>query len=153
MKNMGASSFNCLKAAKLYCNEKKTKLFQLSIKFLGHKISAKGIKADNNKVEHILHWPTPKSSTNVHAFLGIVCYVSQFLPNLAVHIEILHRLTKKTTEKCFPSWASENEAAFQAIKEIVIGCNCLTTINHQDMGDNTIFVTTNVSDRRSGAVL
>jgi hypothetical protein len=145
--------FDCLKAAGLYCNEKKTKLFQLSIKFLGHKISAKGIEADDSKIEHILHWPTPKSSTNVRAFLGVVRYISQFLPNLAAHTEILHRLTTKAADKCFPGWGPEHEAAFQGIKDIVVGRDCLTTINHQDMGDNKIFVTADASDRRSGAVL
>jgi hypothetical protein len=145
--------FDCLKAAGLYCNKKKTKLFQLSIKFLGHKISAKGIEANDSKVERILHWPTPKSSTNVRAFLGVVWYISQFLPNLAAHTEILHCLTTKAADKCFPSWAPEHEATFQAIKEIVISRDCLTTINHHDMGDNKIFVTANASDVRSGVVL
>jgi hypothetical protein len=145
--------FDCLKAAGLYCNEKKTKLFQLLIKFLGHKISAKGIEADDSKIECILHWPTPKSSTNVQAFLGVVRYISQFLPNLAAHTEILHRLTTKAADKCFPGWGPEHEAAFQGIKDIVVSRDCLTTINHQDMGDNKIFLTADASDRRSGAVL
>jgi hypothetical protein len=137
----------------LYCNEKKTKLFQLSIKFLGHKISAKGIEADDSKIERILNWPTPKSSTNVRAFLGVVRYISQFLPNLAAHTEILHHLTTKAADKCFPGWGPEHEAAFQGIKEIVVSHDCLTTINHQDMGDNKIFVTADASDRHSSAVL
>jgi hypothetical protein len=50
-------------------------------------------------------------------------------------------------------WGSEYEDTFHAAKEIVVRCDCLTTINHQDMGDNKIFVTANASDRRSGAVI
>ena len=47
--------------AKLYVNEKKTKLFCYKIKFLGHKISQKGIEADESKVDKILDWPVPKT--------------------------------------------------------------------------------------------
>jgi len=52
-----------LRTARLYINEKKTKLFQTQINFLGHTISAKGIEADSKKVDTILDWPTPKSAT------------------------------------------------------------------------------------------
>jgi len=54
--------FAMLKAAKLYINEKKTNLFQTELKFLGHKISAHGIEADEKKAGTILAWPTPKTA-------------------------------------------------------------------------------------------
>jgi hypothetical protein len=55
--------FSTLKAACLYINKKKTKLFQMQINFLGHTISVKGIEADGKKVDTILDWPTLKSAT------------------------------------------------------------------------------------------
>ena len=70
--------FNALHVAKLYVNEKKTKLFQTEVNFLGHKISARGIEADNRKVESILNWPQPKTATQVRAFIGLVRYISVF---------------------------------------------------------------------------
>ena len=39
-----------LQKAKLYVNEKKTKLFCYEINFLGHKISQAGIEADDKKL-------------------------------------------------------------------------------------------------------
>ena len=54
-----------LRKAKLYVNEKKTKLFCHKINFLGHKISQAGIEADDKKVDKILDWPVPKSSGDV----------------------------------------------------------------------------------------
>lgn len=71
-----------LEDAKFYCNPNKTKLFCTEVHFLGHHISARGIEADEGKADHIKNWPVPKSSSNVCSFLGLVRYLSAFLPNL-----------------------------------------------------------------------
>jgi hypothetical protein len=145
--------FDALKANGLYCNEKKTKLFCLEIIFLGHHISRRGIEPDKSKVERIKHWPQPKSATNVRAFLGVVRYLARFLLNLTTYSEVLTQLTTKDCDCTFPEWLLCHQYAFDMIKEIVVGADCLTTIDHQNMGDNKIFLTTDASDRRSGAVL
>ena len=41
---------SALKEAGLYCNLKKTKLFQSEVNFLGHIINRDGIHPDNNKI-------------------------------------------------------------------------------------------------------
>jgi hypothetical protein len=134
--------FDALRANGLYCNENKTKLFCHEICFLGHHISARGIQPDESKVERIKHWPQPKTSTNVRAFLGVVRYIARFLPNLAAHTEVLTRLTTKNCDRVFLDWLLAHQFAFDSIKEILVSTDCLTTINHADMGDNKIFVTT-----------
>src|SRR5271169_4812748 len=93
-----------LRKARLYCNEKKTKLFCYEIKFLGHKISQAGIEVDCSKVDKVLNWPKPTSAMEVQAFLGLVCYLSAFIPHLAAQSEVLLRLTTKECEKRFPEW-------------------------------------------------
>ena len=45
------------------------------------------------------------------------------------------------------------ERAFEGIKQLVVGQDCLTTIDHLDLGDNKIFVTCDASKQRTGAVL
>ena len=140
-----------LREAHLYCSPKKTNLFSNETIFLGHLITSDGIKADPSKVERITNWPRPRTTTNVRAFLGIVRYIANYLPELAEHTSILTPLTQKVYDQSFPEWRPEHETAFKKIKEIVLGNRCLTTINY-DSGD-TIFVTTDASDRRTGAVL
>ena len=61
-----------LHAACLYCSVTKSNLFCTKVAFLGHHISSHGIEADPKKVERILNWPVPKSSTDVRVFLGLV---------------------------------------------------------------------------------
>jgi len=84
---------NALHAAKLYVNPDKTSLFCTEIDFLGHHISTCGIEADNKKVDRILNWLQPKSTSEVRGFLGLVHYIAAFLPSLADHTGILTELT------------------------------------------------------------
>jgi hypothetical protein len=138
---------------KLYLNPKKCKFMQTSINFLGHIISCDGITPDGSKIDKILSWPTPSSSTDVRKFLGLVCYLAAFLPGLAKHTMVLNTMTTKECDKSFPSWTEEHQHAFEAIKRLVTSPECLTVINHAEPGDNKIFITTDASDRRIGAVL
>jgi hypothetical protein len=145
--------FEALRKAGLYCNLKKTKLFQYEIDFLGHHISQRGIEADTKKVERIMNWPQPKTSTNVRAFLGLVRYISKFLPDLATWTPTLENLTTKECDKDFPEWNANHQRAFDEIKRIVVSRDCLTVIDHENRGENKIFVTADASDKRSGALL
>ena len=56
--------------------------------FLGHTISQDGIEVDEKKAEKIENWPVPTSAVETHAFLGLVRYLSAFLPKLAVQSNI-----------------------------------------------------------------
>lgn len=59
---------DALRLGNLYCSVKKIALFCREIDFLGHHISSRGIKADAKKVNHIVNWPVPKTSTEVCVF-------------------------------------------------------------------------------------
>ena len=122
-----------LRDARLYCSPKKTSLFCMELNFLGHHISVHGIEADPGKIEKILNWSVPHSSKEVRTFLRLVCYISAFLPKLAKHTSALTPLMMKDTKLSFPTWTAEHHSAFKAIKTLVTGVNCLTTINHQNM--------------------
>jgi len=145
--------FQALIDAKLYCNKKKMKLFCFRVNFLGHTISQDGIEADKKKVEKIENWPVPTNATEMHAFLGLMRYLNAFLPKLAVQSDILSVFTTKEAEKKFPEWLPKHQLSFDTIKAIVTSRECLTAINHENMGHNKIFVTTDASDRVSGTVL
>jgi hypothetical protein len=66
-------------------NPKKCSFFLLELDFWGHHISAHGVEAHSSKVDKILNWPAPKNATDVRSFLGLVRYISAFLPKLADH--------------------------------------------------------------------
>jgi hypothetical protein len=145
--------FTAFRHAGLRINKKKVKLFHTSVKFLGHIISQAGVEADGSKVDRILGWPTPRNGKEVRQFLGLVRYLGAFLPHLAIHTEILNKLTTKQCLKLFPSWTHEHQSAFDSIKQIIISRECLTVIDHSNLQENKIFVTTDASDTVTGAVL
>ena len=142
-----------LQAAKLYVNPKKCKLFCTEIHFLGHKVSQKGIEADEGKADRILHWPKPRSAQDVRSFLGLVRYLAAFLPKLVEFTSVLGHLTHQEAEANFPLWTNDHQMAFDNIKQLVASRECLTTIDLTKLPQSKIFVTTDASDIRSGAVL
>lgn len=125
----------------------------MEINFLGHHIHAQGIQADLKKANRITNWPIPSNTSETRGFLGLVHYLASFLPLLAEHTGILTELTTKEFEKTFPLRMPRYQIAFDAIKAIVMSRDCLTTIDLNKMPENKIFVTTDTSNKCSGAVL
>jgi hypothetical protein len=75
-----------LQMAHLYFNPKKCHFYLLELDFLGHHISARGVEANSSKLERVLQWPVPKNTTDACSFLGLVQYISMYLPKLAEHM-------------------------------------------------------------------
>jgi hypothetical protein len=144
---------DCLRKHGLRLNGKKSEFFCIEVDFLGHHISGQGIEANSSKVDKILNWPVPKSASDMWAFLGLVRYISVFLPKLAEFTAALTPLTMKDMERSFLKWSATHQGAFNAIKDLVVGWECLMVIDHANLGDNKIFVTTDASDLRTGAIL
>ncbi|KAJ2912750.1 hypothetical protein MD484_g7661, partial [Candolleomyces efflorescens] len=137
----------------LFLNWKKSVIASTSVSFLGHVIDRNGLHADGSKVDKVANWPVPKSVKDVRAFLGLVRYLAAFLPTLAQHTAILDPLTSSALKNDFPVWTSTYQIAFDAIKRLVLSSDCLTFIDHDNPGDNKIFVTTDASNVATGAVL
>lgn len=65
--------------------------------FLGHLISATGIRQDPDKLKAILAMPRPKDAPGVKRVLGLLSYYRKFVPKFAILAEPLTNLTKKKT--------------------------------------------------------
>lgn len=142
-----------LRKDRLYCNPKKCMFFQESLDFLGYHISRKGVSAQDSKVAAVTNFPRPKSAEEVRRFLGLVRFIAGFLENLAEYTRKLTPLTKSVCNKSFPPWSVEHEEAFQQIKRLVTSREVLMTIDHENPGEDRIFLTCDTSDWRSGAIL
>ncbi|CAB4040204.1 Hypothetical predicted protein [Paramuricea clavata] len=66
-----------------------------SLTFLGHTLSADGVKPDLSKVEAIVNMPIPESKGDLQRFLGIVNYLGKFVPNLSQTTTPLREMLKK----------------------------------------------------------
>lgn len=99
-----------------------------------------------------MSWPIPKNATQACSFIGLVCYVSAFLPNLVEHTCNLHPIDayhKGGRE----AWSELHQQAFDSIKRIMIGWDCLTMIDFNLMPAYKIYVTMDASDTCSGTIL
>ena len=96
--------------------QEKAKLRLNEVKYVGHVLSAEGVKADPEKVAAILDVPRPTCVKEVQKFTGFINYLSKFLPHLSEICEPLRRLTQKDAEWC---WESQQEKAFQECKRLV----------------------------------
>ena len=76
-------------------NEAKIVLKETSMPYIGHLLTADGVKADPSKVDAIINMPKPTDVQGVRWILGITNYLAKFLPKLSVVSASLRQLTRK----------------------------------------------------------
>ena len=54
------------------------------VTFLGHVISAEGVKVDPQKIEAVSAWQPPKNVKEVRSFLGLAGYYRRFVEGLSI---------------------------------------------------------------------
>lgn len=86
---------NVFKEYNILLNDEKCIWKTTRIKFLGHILTNKGIKADPVKIAAIGSFWAPKSKKETRSFLGLATYVGKFIPDLADLKEPLRELLKK----------------------------------------------------------
>ena len=104
----------------------KCEFSQTEIKFLGHLISAEGIKADPKKIEAVIEFPKPKNVTELQRFLGMVNHLGKFIPSLADTTKALRELLKKGNEW---RWDSCQDKSMEIIKSMLSSAPVLTHYN------------------------
>ena len=82
----------------LVLNLEKLHLRKTSVPFIGHMSTSEGLKPDQAKVKAIMEMPAPKDVVGVQRLLGMVQYLSKFLPHLSDLTKPLCDLLKKGTE-------------------------------------------------------
>lgn len=97
-------------------NKAKLKLCETSVKFYGHILTTQGLKPDESKVSSIVHYPTPSNRAELHRFVGMITYLSRFIPNLSANCVSLRQLI---SEKVPWEWTSLQNEEFLKLKSLV----------------------------------
>ena len=104
-----------MRAHGLYGNIKKCSWMKRECKFLGHVISADGIRMDPDKIASVVDWPQPKDATQLRQFLGFANFFRKFIRGMASICAPLHDLTHKQVHFA-DAWTEAHTAAFEALK-------------------------------------
>ncbi|PIK48458.1 hypothetical protein BSL78_14706 [Apostichopus japonicus] len=96
------------------------------VAFIGHVLSKEGLRPDPRKVEAILKMPKPENVADIQRFVGMVKYLSKFLPALSDKSEPLRRLTHKDVDW---TWSIEQDRALAEIKQLVTTAPVLKYFN------------------------
>ena len=102
----------------LVFNPQKTHVKAQAIDFFGYLYDANGVHPDPGKVNAVHTLLASTNATELQEFLGLVTYLSPFIPGLSTLTAPLCKLFKKDTDF---SWDCTYDATFQWVKEPVIG--------------------------------
>ena len=120
--------------------------YQRELPFLGHIVSAEGIKPDPEKVEAIRQLPPPRNKSELRTFLGMIAYVKRFIPECSTLTAPLSALTGKDTNF---DWTPIRDYNFRALKEKLMTAPIL----QYPLRDGDYQMETDASDAAIGGVL
>ena len=100
----------------LKLNRAKVRRHQSSVKFMGHLLTSEGLKPDPDKIQAILQLPEPEDRPALKRFLGMVTYLSKFMPHLSEMTEPLRPLEDKDVEF---QWLEQHSVAIATIKKFL----------------------------------
>ena len=103
--------------ANLRLGPHKCTLAKRSVTFLGHHVSAEGLRPDPRLLESIRKIPIPTTVTQVRSFLGLVGYYCRFIQGFSKIAAPLNRLLEKN--RSF-QWNDECTQAFQELKALLL---------------------------------
>ncbi|KAI9560471.1 hypothetical protein GHT06_014495 [Daphnia sinensis] len=133
--------------AGLKIKPEKCEFAQREIIYLGHIISAIGIKPNAKKVESVAKYPEPTNVDQLRTFLGLANYYRRYVNNFATIAHPLTELTKKNIPWC---WKHEQKEAFNALKQRLTSSPILM---HPDLTSAQYSIDTDASQYGIGAIL
>ena len=116
------------------------------INFLGHKISADGVKPTLDNIDAIQKLQTPTNVTELASFLGTCNFYLEFIPHYADVAEPLRKLLCKDVPW---EWGTSQAQVYDSLKEKISSPQVLA---HSDP-DASTYATTGASGTGIGAVL
>ena len=112
-----------LREKKLYAKLRKYDFWLKEVSFLGHIVSAEGIRVDPAKIEVVVNWKPPRSVTEVRSFLGLARYYRRLVKGFSVIASPLTKLLRKGVKF---EWTDKCQDSFEQLKEMLAEAPVLT---------------------------
>ena len=108
--------FERLRHANLKLGAEKCAFAAKEVSYLGHRVTEEGLLPDPALLAAIWEIPPPKTTTEVHSFLGLAGYYRRYVKNFAEIASPLHALTRK--DAVF-HWSTDCQDAFDRLKTLL----------------------------------
>ena len=92
------------------------------VEFLGHIVSADGLRCSPDKISVLKEMERPTTAKEIRQFIGFTGFYRRFCENFSEICKPLTALTKKNTKWC---WSDECERSFQLLKQKLISAPVL----------------------------
>ncbi|XP_068636054.1 uncharacterized mitochondrial protein AtMg00860-like [Aristolochia californica] len=120
--------FDLMRSHHLFFNQSKCSLGTSEVAYLGHVISASGVKVDSSKIQAVVDWPTPHSVTALRGFLGLAGYYRKFIRVYGQIMAPLNRLLTRNTFK----WSNLSASSFEQLKHALASAPVLQLPNFEE---------------------
>jgi hypothetical protein len=137
---------NRLREAGFTLNKDKIKLGVTEIKYLGHFVSAQGIRVIPDRVDAIKRYPPPRNLRALRRFLGMVGFYGRFISEFSSKAAPLHKQKGKGVKF---RWEAEHQLAFDTLKVALCEAPVLQTPDFE----KEFVLATDASDLAISAVL
>ncbi|XP_064483004.1 uncharacterized protein K02A2.6-like [Ornithodoros turicata] len=134
------------RAANLKFNKEKAQVGLSRITYLGHELSPEGIAPDPEKVRAIEALPLPKDKPELLRFLGMVTFLTKFIPNFSTKTSRLRELLKADVPW---HWTEQHTEDFNVLKRTLMTAPVLAFFDPH----NPILISTDASSYGLGSVL
>ena len=133
----------------LKVNPAKCEIGSRELKWLGHTVSEKGIRPDQDRVQTLENWPPPKNLGEVRAVHGLLSYFRKFIRNFAARSQHIRAQLKK---EGLVDWDINCQKEFLDLKNELLQKPLL---GHPDFSDESkpFVITVDTSSLGTGSVL
>lgn len=138
--------FDRLRQTNLKIQLDKSEFLRKEVLYLGHTITKDGLKPNNDKIDAVLKYPLPKTTTEIKSFLGLVGYYRRFIKDFAKITQPLTACLKKRNGIVINQTYID---AFNKCKELLTHAPLLQYPDY----DKPFVLTTDASNVAVGAVL
>jgi transposase InsO family protein len=122
-------TFRTLERCNLKVNPDKCTFGVKEVEFLGHMISADGIKPKPDKLDIIQNLHAPKNVRELRSLLGTIGFYQSFIPGFA---SVVRPMTRLLSKKSKFHWGNDQEAALIKIKSAFQAPNPLAYVDPEN---------------------
>jgi hypothetical protein len=140
------SIFQKLREFNIRIEPDKCEFLKEELSYLGHVVTAEGVKPDSGKVKAVANFPTPRTQKDLKSFLGLAGYYRRFIANFSAIARPLTNLLKKDTNW---KWEEREQSSFDMLKSRLTNAPLL---QYPDFSKPFI-LTTDASGYAIGAIL